>query len=310
MKIASFILFIFIGLLGQTKAQTINLPPEFVAAPSYKNFINGQKISKQAIIQLPQSIYGLVYISVLRIVDKDNWSVSPADGLVAKVFVYNQTTKQIDQKETDQLNRILGADKFYQPNFCGGLGSFENWAVEHKKVVLSQVYAPASEIIDCVTYIFFDGKNIIVSKSPNNNSTNSNNSGLAGMVGKERNQKNAQALQLLKEQKTTQAIRIWQELYGYIKNGPYSTEGNIDEYLNNLGFAYWKNKQYKEAEKVLLECQTRFPAREILLINLADLYRDMKNKPLAIQYYRQIKNSKLNATQKKYAETELKKLKN
>ncbi len=281
-----------------------NLPANFANLPVYQVFTQNQKLLKQLQIRLPQSDFLLVYVSIERTTDKENWSISPADGIVAKLFAYHLKNQTIDTKQTDQLNKLLGADKFYFPNYCGGLGSFENWAVEGNKVALSQVYAPASEIIDCKNYIFFDGKNILVSNSPAVATD-----GLAGMAGKERNQKNEQALKLLQTNKLSEAIKIWEELYGYIKNGNYATEGKIDEFMNNLGFAYWKAKRHKEAEKVLLECLTRFPSRHVLYINLGDLYRDMKNKEKAMTYYSKVKTSKLTDKQKKYAATEQTKLK-
>lgn len=295
-----FATFLFIANLASSQ----NLPSNFATLPTYKNFVQGKKLLKQLQIQLPQSDFLLVYVATERMEDKDSWSISPADGIVARIFAYHQKTKTIDDKQTEILNKILGADKFYFPNFCGGLGSFENWAVEGNKVVLARVYAPASEIIDCKNYIFFDGKNILVSNSPVI-ATN----GLAGNVAVERNKKNEQALKLLQDKKQNEAIKIWEELYGYIKKGPYSTEGKIDEFMNNLGFVYWKAKRYKESEKVLLECLARFPKRHVLYINLADLYRDMKNKGKARGFYGKVKTSNLNDKQKKYAAAEIIKLK-
>lgn len=298
-----FLIFYFLFISSPIVAQHV-LPTGIENLENYRKFVQGQKILSHKAIQLPQSPYTLLYVSVERQVDKDNWSNSPADGIIATIFVYNNNSKVIDKNMTDLLNKLLGGDKYYQPNFCGGLGSFENWEIQHNKVVLSQVYAPASEIIDCVTYIFFDGKNIMTSKNPV-----VSNEGMAGMAAKERNAKNTQALTLLQQKKIKEAIVIWKELYDYIKTGPYATEGKIDEFMNNLGFAYWKNKQYKEAEPVLLECYTRFPQREVLLINLGDLYRDMKNTKQATFYYQKIQTSKLSKQQKEYATKELKKLK-
>lgn len=284
-------------------AQNSNLPPDLPALPAYKSFVHLQKIRKQETITLPQSNYLLIYVSIERTDDQAAWSVASADGLVAKIFVYDKQKHSINLPETEQLNKVLGADKFYQPNFCGGLGSFETWNVEKNKVVLLQTYAPASEIIDCKVEIYFDGKNILTSKTANNATD-----GLAGMAGKERNQKNAEALKLLQNKKIPEAIKIWEELYGYIKNGSYATEGNIDEFMNNLGFAYWKIGKYPEAEKILLECAMRFPNRYAVYVNLADVYRDMKNKTQAITYYTKIMQLPTTAKQKEYAKAELKKL--
>lgn len=296
--------------LTQILAQTNNLSPDLVTnlqgLASYKTFIAGKKVMKQTAIQLPQSSFLLVYVGIERTADKEMWSISPADGIVAKIFVYDNQKRNIETTKTEQLNKLLGADKFYQPNFCGGLGSFETWRVEKNKVILSQVYAPASEILDCSSEIYFDGKNILLSNTPNVVASD----GLAGLAGKERNQKNEKALKLLQAQKLSEAIKIWEELYGYINNGSYSTEGKIDEFMNNLGFAYWKSKRYAEAEKVLLVCQTRFPTRYTVYINLADVYRDMKNKQKAIEYYTKITKFPVTAKQKEYANGELKKLKN
>jgi tetratricopeptide (TPR) repeat protein len=286
-------------------AQTVELPPNFSMLEPYKTFVAGKKTIKQMSIRLPQSDYLLIYIAIERTEDKAMWSVSPADGLVAKIFAYHSQKNTIDISATAHINKWLGADKYYQPNFCGGLGSLESWTIENNKVVLSQIYAPASEIIDCTDSIYYDGKNILTSKSPVIAATD----GLAGMAGKERNKKNEEALKLLQNKKIAESIKIWKELYGYIKNGPYATEGKIDEYLNNLGFAYWKSKNYKESEKILLECKTRFPSRYVVYINLADLYRDTKNKAKAVEYYTKIKTTTLSDKQKKYAEEELKKLK-
>jgi hypothetical protein len=311
MKLNHYIFSIFIyfclslSITFATIAQNVGLPPDLPVLAPYKTFVAGKKVIKQMAIRLPQSEFLLIYIGIERTEDKDMWSISPADATVAKIFVYHTQKHTIDVSATDHINKWLGADKFYQPNFCGGLGSLESWTVTNNKVVLSQTYAPASEIIDCTATIYFDGKNILTSKSPTVAATD----GLAGIAAKERNQKNAEALKLLQAQKINEAIKIWQELYAYIKNGPYATEGKIDEFLNNLGFAYWKSKNYKEAEKILLECQTRFPTRYVVYVNLADVYRDMKNKKKAIEYYTKIKNSNLTDKQKKYAEAELKKLK-
>jgi TolA-binding protein len=293
-------IFLFIANFASSQ----NLPSNFASLPTYKNFVQSKKLLKHLQIQLPQSDFLLVYVAIERTEDKDSWSISPADSMVAKIFAYHQKTQTIDEKQTEILNKLLGADKFYFPNFCGGLGSFENWVIEGSKIVLAQVYAPASEIIDCKNYIFFDGKNILVS-----NSSVVATNGLAGNVAEERNKKNEEALKLLQDKKQNEAIKVWEELYAYIKKGPYSTEGKIDEFMNNLGFVYWKAKKYKESEKVLLECLARFPKRHVLYINLADLYRDMKNKGKAREFYGKVKTSNLGAKQKKYAATERKKLK-
>jgi tetratricopeptide (TPR) repeat protein len=298
------LIFLFLSLCSGLVAMAQALPANFITNPLYQTFVNNQRLVKQLQLRLPQSDFLLLYTAIERTEDKEAWSISPADGTVAKIFAYHLKNQSIDAKQTESLNKQLGADRFYFPNFCGGLGSFENWQVETNKIVLTQVYAPASEIIDCKNYIYFDGKNILVSKNLPNVST-----GLAGNVAAERNQKNEQALKLLQSQKLNEAIKIWEELYGYIKNGSYATEGKIDEFMNNLGFAYWKAKRYKEAEKVLLECLTRFPKRHILFINLADLYRDMKNTKKAKEFYAKVKTSTLTDKQKKYATTESAKLK-
>ena len=281
------------------------LPSNFTTLAPYTDFAANQTVRQKHVIALPKSPYLLVYISKERTEDKDNWSMSPADGTVAKVFVYDSQQHQIDLPKTNHLNKILGADQFYNYKFCGGLGSFENWKVEGTKVVLQQSYAPASDGVECKTYLYYDGKIITATNSANPPSTTNT---LGSEVGKERNKKNSEALQLLQNNKTAEAIKIWEELYQNIKQGSYAAEGKIDEYLNNLGFAYWKTKQYDKSEKILLECLQRFPNRHVLYINLGDLYRDMGKKAEAKKYYDKAVKSSLGRKQRKYAKSESKKL--
>ncbi|MFY7787015.1 MAG: hypothetical protein ACOVQA_03990, partial [Thermoflexibacteraceae bacterium] len=170
------------------------LPSNFTTLAPYTDFAANQTVRQKHVIALPKSPYLLVYISKERTEDKDNWSMSPADGTVAKVFVYDSQQHQIDLPQTNHLNKILGADQFYNYKFCGGLGSFENWKVEGTKVVLQQSYAPASDGVECKTYLYYDGKIITATNSANPPGTTNT---LGSEVGKERNKKNSEALQLL-----------------------------------------------------------------------------------------------------------------
>ncbi len=297
---------LFISLLWATTAfAQEQLPSNFTTLAPYIDFVANQKVQQKHVIALPKSHYLLVYVSKERTEDKDNWSMSPADGTVAKIFVYDTQQHQIDQNHTTHLNKVLGAEQFYNYQFCGGLGSFESWKVEGTKVALLQSYSPANDGVACKTYLYYDGKIITATNLANPPSTTNT---LGSEVGKERNKKNAEALLLLQNNKATEAIKIWEELYQNIQQGSYAAEGKIDEYLNNLGFAYWKTKQYSKSEKILLECLQRFPNRHVLYINLGDLYRDMSKKAEAKKYYEKVATSSLSRKQKRYAKNQLKKL--
>jgi tetratricopeptide (TPR) repeat protein len=292
-------------LLGQARpAGLVDLPPNLAAQPPYAAFVRGKVIKTQKALRLPQSNFVLVYVAVGRTQEPEMWSGDPADGLDARIFVYDLATRAILPGPTIELNRQLGADQHYDGNFCGGLGSLApaDFRLEGNRVALSQFYAPGTARDNCAWEIVLAGGRVVAQKK------GAGDSGLASVVAKERADLNQRAVRLYQARQVDEAIYVWEELYGYWLNGPYSTAGPYDEILNNLGFAYHRLKLYKPAEQVLLECKRHFPARKIVYLNLADLYRDMQNRPAARQYYQQFLRLDVSEAQRAYAQAELKKL--
>jgi tetratricopeptide (TPR) repeat protein len=272
---------------------------------SYSNFIKGRKVLEAKALNLPNSPYWLVLVALERTEDQELWSMDKADRTQAKIFVYEQVKKQIDEKLTEELNGKLGWDRYYDPLFCGGLGSLSanDFKIVASKITLTQFYAPATERSNCALEIVFKNNQIIVQK------LGTEDTSLETITAKERVIANQKALELLNKGKTNEAILIWEDLYGYWLHGPFPKAGKVEEVLNNLGFAYWKLKMYPEAEKILLECKKNYPQRKSVYVNLGDLYRDLKRKNEAILYYQQFINMGVSEQQKNYANAEIKKLK-
>lgn len=274
--------------------------------PTYINMVRGGKKQMLAkALNLPKTNYWLAFVVAERTEDQDLWSPDKADRTVGKIFVYNALNKLIEPTLTVYVNAQLGADKYYEPNFCGGLGSLEekDYKIIGDKIVLTQFYAPATERSNCATEIVFRNGQIVVQK------LRIEDTSLETTTGKERKLLNQKALDLLKAGKTNDAILIWEDLYGEWLHGAFPRAGNPDEVLNNLGFAYWKLKMYAEAEKILLECKKNFPQRKAVYVNLGDLYRDMKRKKDAILHYEQFIALGVTQQQQYYASGEIKRLK-
>lgn len=271
----------------------------------YAKIAKGRKILVAKSLNLPQTSYWFAFVVVERTEEQENWSPDKADRTVGKIFVYDIIGKRIEPKLTDYVNAQLGADKYYESNFCGGLGSLDenDYKVVGNKIIITQFYAPATERSNCATEIAFRNGQIVVQK------VGIEDTGLEASTGKERKLLNQKALELLKAGKTNEAIAIWEDLYGQWRHGAFPKAGNPDEMLNNLGFAYWKLKMYPEAEQILLECKKNFSQRKSVYLNLADLYRDMKKKREAIIHYQQFIALGVTEQQKVYANAEIEKLK-
>ncbi len=271
----------------------------------YVKVAKGKKILVARALNLPQTNYWFAFIVVERTEEQENWSPDKADRTIGKIFVYDIVGKRIEPKLTAYVNTQLGADKYYEPNFCGGLGSLDekDYKIVGDKIVITQFYAPATERSNCATEIAFRNGQIVVQKA------GAEDTGLEASTSKERKLLNQQALELLKAGKTKEAIAIWEDLYGQWRHGAFPKAGNPDEMLNNLGFAYWKLKLYAEAEQILLECKKNFPQRKSVYVNLADVYRDMKKKKEAIIHYQQFIALGATEQQKVYANAEIEKLK-
>ncbi|SFF54899.1 tetratricopeptide repeat protein [Thermoflexibacter ruber] len=273
---------------------------------TYRNFIGTKKLLIAKALHLPASTYWLVLAAVERTEDRELWSMDKADRTEAKIFVYEQQSKQIDEKLTEAINIKLGWDKYYEPLFCGGLGSLaeKDFKIVGNKITLTQFYAPATERSNCTVEILFRNGEVVVQK------LGLEDTSLEAITAKERTLANQKALALLHAGKTHEAVLIWEDLYVEWKHGAFPKAGAVDEVLNNLGFAYWKLNMYPEAEKILLECKKNFPQRKSVYLNLADLYRDMKKKNEAVFHYQQFINMGVTELQKNYASKEIKKLQN
>jgi tetratricopeptide (TPR) repeat protein len=302
----SFLFFtiFFLFALRQASAQTFHLGL-LSNEVAYSNFIKNKKLVVAKALNLPFTNYWLAFVAVERTEEQDLWSADKADRTEARIFVYDFAKKMMASKLTDEVNNKMGANKFYDPLFCGGLGSMDerDFKIEGSKIVLAQFYAAGTERSNCSSEIIFKNGKLVVQKYQKEDTS------LETTTGRERKLRNQDALALLKVGKTNEAVLIWEELYGEWKNGAFPRAGAPDEVLNNLGFAYWKLKMYDEAEQILLECKQNFPARKMVYLNLGDLYRDMKNKQEAIAHYQEF--LKLGATelQKKYVNAEIAKLK-
>lgn len=276
------------------------------ADPTYTKMVSGGK--KQLIakaLNLPKTNYWLAFVVAERAEDLDLWSPDKADRTVGRIFVYDALNKRLEPTLSAYVNAQLGADKYYEANFCGGLGSLEekDYKIVGDKIVLTQFYAPATERSNCATEIVFRNGQIVVQK------LSTEDTSLETATGKERKLLNQKALDLLKAGKTNDAIMIWEDLYGEWLHGAFPRAGTPDEVLNNLGFAYWKLKMYPEAEKILLECKKNFPQRKSVYLNLGDLYRDMKRKKEAILHYELFIAIGVTQQQQYYASEEIKRLK-
>ncbi len=302
----SLFFFIFSLFVSSLFAQQPNFHFGLLASQtSYSSFIKGKKLLTARALNLPQSNYWLAFIVVERTEEQELWSPDKADRTSAKIFVYDMVNKAVNEKLTTAVNAQLGADKYYEPNFCGGLGSLEekDYKLVGNKITLIQYYAPATERSNCATEILFQNGQIVIQK------LGTEDTGLEASTGKERNLLNQKALALLNAGKTQEAILIWEDLYGEWRHGAFPKAGNPQEMLNNLGFAYWKLKMYAEAEKILVECKKNFPQRKSVYVNLGDLYRDMKKKSEAIAHYQQFISLGVTDPQKNYATAEIRKLK-
>jgi hypothetical protein len=276
------------------------LPANLAAQPAYQAFVKQRSIQAQKALRLPNSPYLFILVQLTRLADAGLWSPDPADGIDAQLFVYHLFSKQIDPTLTQQFNTALGATKHYDPDFCGGLGSLApaDFVVSGDRLRLTQFYAPGTERSNCQVEIGLrNGLPVLFKPGTSLASTS-----LATEVAKERARQNAEAVRLFQLKRTTEAVYLWEELYGHWLNGPYATAGPYDEILNNLGFAYHQLKLYKQAETVLRQCQRSFPQRKIVYLNIADLYRDMGNRAAARHFYRQFAQLGVSEAQKKYAE--------
>ncbi len=291
-------------LFGQSPIRGDEIPANLASQLPYANFVKGKSIKAQKTLRMPQSPYLIIYVATGRTAEPEMWSGDPADGISARLFVYNVFGRVIEPQQTNEVNRQLGADKHYEPEFCGGLGSLApaDFKLEGNKITLAQFYAPGTARDNCQWELVVANGRVGAQKK------GAGDSGLAAAVAKERAQLNQQAVKLYQSQQFNEAIYRWEELYGYWLNGPYARAGPYDEILNNLGFAYHRLKLYREAEKILLQCKQSYPARKIVYLNLADLYRDVRNKPLASAYYRRFIAFSPYGPQRSYAEGELKKL--
>lgn len=301
-KILSLLIIFFYSAYSHAQSFHFGL---LASEADYVKMVKGKKILVSRALNLPQTNYWLAFIVVERTEEQENWSPDKADRTVGKIFVYDMVAKRIESKLTDYVNTQLGADKYYEPNFCGGLGSLDekDYKIVGNKIIITQFYAPATERSNCATEITFRNGQIVVQK------VGTEDTGLEASTSRERKLLNQKALELLKSGKTNEAIAIWEDLYGHWRHGAFPKAGNPDEMLNNLGFAYWKLKMYPEAEHILLECKKNFPQRKSVYLNLADLYRDMKKKKEAIIHYQQFIALEVTEQQKVYANTEIAKLK-
>lgn len=293
----------FTFLLGSLLyAQNIELQTQ----PAYQNFTAGKNILHQKALVVPGSPFAIVLVAVRRTEDVANWSQDPADGIHARLFAYDLTSRKVDEAQTNMLNQQIGADKFYDPDYCGGLGSLapDEFKSDDKRLIITRFYAAGTMRSNCTDEIVYVGGKLYLQKS------RAVDTGLGAEVGKERLALNQQALQLYQQGNLQGAIGIWEQLYSYWQNGPYATAGPMDEILNNLGFAYYKIKDFRKSEKVLLDCKKGFPNRAVVDLNLADLYRDDGQVSEAIKYYQTfLQSPNLTANQMAYAKRQLDMLK-
>jgi hypothetical protein len=176
----------------------------------YAKVAKGRKILVAKSLNLPQTNYWFAFIVVERTEGQENWSPDKADRTVGKIFVYDIVSKRIESKLTDCVNAQLGADKYYESNFCGGLGSLDenDYKIVGDKIVITQFYAPAIERSNCATEIAFRNGQVVVQK------VGKEDTGLGVSTGKERKLLNQKALELLKAGKTNEAIAIWEICMG------------------------------------------------------------------------------------------------
>lgn len=288
--------------LSDLFAQNIELNTQ----PAYQNFVVKKTILYQKVLQVPQSPFAVVLVAVRRTDDVANWSQDPADGIHARLFVYDLTANQIDSLQSETLNYQIGAEKFYNPDYCGGLGSLrpDDFQADDRRIILRRFYAPGTMRANCSDEIVFLNGKLYLQKE------RVVDTGLGAEVAKQRAAMNQQALLLYQQGDLQGAIHIWEQLYDAWQNGPYATAGPMDEVLNNLGFAYYKQKDFRRAEQLFLACKQNFPNRAIVQLNLADLYRDDGQISEAIKYYQTfLKFPNLTANQIAYAKKQIELLK-
>lgn len=279
-------------------AQNIDL----IGQSAYQNFTAGKNILYQKALQVPQSPFAVVLVAVRRTEDVANWSQDPADGIQARLFAYRLSDGMIDEAQSEMLNAQIGADKFYDPDYCGGLGSLkpEDFKADEQRLILTRFYSPGTMRANCGDEIVYLNGKLYLQKQ------RAVDTGLAAEIAKERLAMNRQALLLYQQGNIREAIAVWEQLYDIWQNGPYATAGPMDEVLNNLGFAYYKIKDFGKAERLLLACKQNFPDRALVNLNLADLYRDEGQISEAVKYYQiflQFPN--LTAAQIAYAKRQL-----
>ncbi|WP_448520279.1 tetratricopeptide repeat protein [Rhodoflexus sp.] len=279
---------------------------ELNTQPAYQNFVTGKNILHQKALLVPNSPFALVLVAIRRTEDVANWSQDPADGIHARLFAYDLTNKRIDEAQSEMLNRQMGSDKFYEPDYCGGLGSLapDDFKADGQRIVITRFYAAGTARSNCTDEIIYSNGQLFLQKE------RAIDTGLGAEVAKERIAMNQQALQRYQQGDIQGAISIWEQLFSYWQNGPFATAGPMDEVMNNLGFAYYKIKDFRKAEQLLLECKKNFPNRSIINLNLADLYRDDGQISEAIKYYEVfLQASNLSANQIAYAKRQLEMLK-
>lgn len=258
-------------------------PAELSTQPAYQEFTAGKKILYQKALAVPGSPFGILLVAVRRTEDVANWSQDPADGIHARLFAYRLADGQIDSQQTELLNQQVGAEKFYDFDHCGGLGSLrpENFAAQDNKLLLTRYYAAGTVRANCSDEIvFFNGKLLLQKQR-------TVDTGISAMVAQARKELHLKALQLYQQGNLEAALQIWEQLYSYWQYGPHATAGPVEEVLNNLGFVYYKLGNFSKAEELLLECRKNFPEKSIVVLNLADLYRDSGQLTEASKYYRQ-----------------------
>jgi hypothetical protein len=270
----------------------------------YLQFIRNRSVIFHKTLQLPASPFQLMLVMVHRDrSDSHLWSPDEADSREGRIFVLRHG--QTDPELTEKLNQQLGARRFYEPDFCGGLGSLQaaDFSIQGNAIRVKQFYAPGTARSNCTSLIIAKGSQLEVQKGE------SGQSGLAAEAGRQRNAMHQKALQWMQEQKYKEAAYLWEELYYYWRYGPYAAEGPAEEVLYHLALVYMRLQLYPAAEKILLESRRAFPANSRSELLLADLYRDIGRKAEAIRLYTSYAaKSNLTPAQRNYALGEIRKL--
>lgn len=221
-------------------------------------------------------------------------------GRDSRLFVYDSKKRAIDTVSTLKLAKALQGPV----DECQGLGTVKRLQRREKGVAIQQRYTARSVRLRCSSTVTWSatGRKFVVVGQP----SGEGNESATPRAGEERTDENAQAQEMWKGGQRDLALAVWERLYAQADYGNPA----FAEVCNNLGFAYRVMREHQKAEEVLLDCEKSFPEHSEVLLNLADVYRDLGRSKEAIPRYELfLQREGGSPAQRKAAEKALEKLK-